>query len=140
MTNKKYIDAEAFKRRVMESAFVANRQPIYDIAKGICEMVDFVEPADVALVVHGCWIDRNEKTWCSVCDASNKQYKPPYCPHCGAMMDGENAEHCVSCGENIPEGRQVCPACEGGCVMEYLKFALIMYRIQDMKQDTLKNT
>ncbi len=29
---------------------------------------------------------------------------------CGA--NGENAEHCVMCGEVIPEGRQVCPNCE----------------------------
>lgn len=44
--------------------------------------------ADVAPVVHGEWIDRDEKTWCNVCHASNKQYKPLYCPHCGAKMDG----------------------------------------------------
>lgn len=25
----------------------------------------------------------------------------------------ENAEHCVSCGEVIPEGRQTCPKCFG---------------------------
>ena len=23
-----------------------------------------------------------------------------------------NAEHCIFCGNDIPEGRQVCPACE----------------------------
>lgn len=23
-----------------------------------------------------------------------------------------NAEHCICCGEVIPEGRQVCPKCE----------------------------
>ena len=27
---------------------------------------------------------------------------------------GKNAEHCVCCGEIIPEGRQVCPTCENG--------------------------
>lgn len=37
--------------------------------------------------VVGKWIDRDGKTWCSRCDASNKQYKPPYCPHCGAKME-----------------------------------------------------
>lgn len=42
---------------------------------------------DVAEVRHGKWIDRDGKTWCSLCQASNKQYKPPYCPHCGAKMD-----------------------------------------------------
>ena len=26
----------------------------------------------------------------------------------------ENAEHCICCDEIIPEGRQVCPACERG--------------------------
>ena len=26
----------------------------------------------------------------------------------------ENAEHCICCDEIIPEGCQVCPACEGG--------------------------
>lgn len=36
----------------------------------------------------GEWINRDEKTWCSLCGASNKQYKPPYCPHCGAKMKG----------------------------------------------------
>ena len=36
----------------------------------------------------GKWIDRDGKTWCSLCGASNKQYKPPFCPHCGAKMKG----------------------------------------------------
>jgi hypothetical protein len=26
----------------------------------------------------------------------------------------DNADRCVCCGDVIPEGRQVCPACEGG--------------------------
>ena len=38
-------------------------------------------------LVHAHWIDRDGKTWCSKCDASNKAYKPPFCPHCGAKMD-----------------------------------------------------
>ena len=24
----------------------------------------------------------------------------------------DNSEHCVCCGKDIPEGRQVCPQCE----------------------------
>lgn len=27
---------------------------------------------------------------------------------------GDNADRCVCCGDVIPEGRQVCPGCEGG--------------------------
>ena len=48
--------------------------------------------ADVVEVRHAIWIDEYGKTWCSRCDASNKQYKPPYCPHCGAKMDGGKTE------------------------------------------------
>lgn len=29
---------------------------------------------------------------------------------------GANADRCVCCGDVIPEGRQVCPACEAGDV------------------------
>ena len=36
-----------------------------------------------------------------------------YC-HLGRRKRGENADRCVCCGDVIPEGRQVCPACEGG--------------------------
>lgn len=43
-------------------------------------------------MVHAYWIDRDGKTWCSKCGASNKAYKPPFCPHCGARM-GEEKNH-----------------------------------------------
>ena len=39
------------------------------------------------------------------------------CPYCGSDdvedWDEENVDACVSCGAPIPEGRQVCPDCEG---------------------------
>lgn len=34
------------------------------------------------------------------------------CP--GLWSESENVNRCVCCGEIIPEGRQVCPICEGG--------------------------
>ena len=47
--------------------------------------------ADVAPVVHARWemrpIDGKEKSCCTHCGSPNKQYSPPYCPHCGAKMD-----------------------------------------------------
>lgn len=49
---------------------------------------DGVDLVEYAPVLHGRWIDRGEKTWCSECGASNKAYKPPFCPHCGVKMDG----------------------------------------------------
>ena len=50
-------------------------------------------------VVHGHWIDRIEifsesegpvpALGCSVCGTSQRKYRrTPYCPHCGAKMDG----------------------------------------------------
>jgi hypothetical protein len=29
------------------------------------------------------------KAVCNLCGMPNKQYTPPYCPHCGAKMDGD---------------------------------------------------
>ena len=46
-------------------------------------------------VVHAEWIKHYIKIgnfdWkykCSMCGKFNKQYSSPYCPHCGAKMDG----------------------------------------------------
>lgn len=48
---------------------------------------------DVSQVRHGRWIKNTvngeEKAVCSKCGATNKQYEPPFCPHCGAIMDLE---------------------------------------------------
>ena len=55
----------------------------------IVQVIEMLPAVDAAPVVHAHWIDRDGKTWCSECGASNKAYKPPFCPHCGAMMDKE---------------------------------------------------
>lgn len=51
-----------------------------------------VPAADAVKVVHSRWeiriIEGKEKACCSHCDQPNKLYTPPYCPHCGAKMDG----------------------------------------------------
>ena len=57
-----------------------------------------IPAADVAPVVHGRWEMRptgmatdtgpEYKAYCTVCNEPNKQYQPPFCPHCGAKMDG----------------------------------------------------
>ena len=53
------------------------------------EDIEAAEAVDAAPAeAHGRWIDRDGKTWCDKCGASNKAYKPPFCPHCGARMDG----------------------------------------------------
>ena len=35
-------------------------------------------------------------------------------PYSKQMTIADNADRCVCCGDVIPEGRQVCPKCEGG--------------------------
>lgn len=47
--------------------------------------------ADVASVVHAEWVMKDVsgemKAVCTHCGKPNKQYTPPYCPHCGAKME-----------------------------------------------------
>ena len=62
-------------------------------------MLRSIPAADVAPVVHAHWemkpVDTTpgtyhlKKAFCSNCGKPNKQYRPPYCPHCGAKMDEE---------------------------------------------------
>ena len=57
-----------------------------------------VPSADVEPVRHGRWETRptgmvtdtgpEYKAYCTVCNEPNKQYQPPFCPHCGGKMDG----------------------------------------------------
>ncbi len=66
------------------------------------QMLEKLPAADVAPVVHGRWEMRptgmatdtgpEYKAYCTVCNEPNKQYQPPFCPHCGAKMDG-GADH-----------------------------------------------
>ena len=66
----------------------------------ICE-VDAQTVADVAPVVHGRWEQDAYGDWyCTNCDevvaicesGRERTYRKPYCPHCGAKMDG-GADH-----------------------------------------------
>lgn len=58
-------------------------------------IIDNVEAADVAPVVHGEWLcaetDDEQFFLCSVCN--DKEYwESNYCPECGAKMDEEQEE------------------------------------------------
>lgn len=101
MAEKEYIEREAAideieSLSVAVTGLRAGKNLLTRYAKhykdSVVKVLSDVPAADVVEVVHAQWIDRDEKTWCSNCDASNKQYKPPYCPHCGARMDGERKE------------------------------------------------
>lgn len=64
------------------------------------KLFDSVPAADVVEVVHGEWIDKptgaygRTQSWCSACGKhsgiggiESNRHKP-YCPNCGAKMDG----------------------------------------------------
>ena len=66
----------------------------------IADKLEEISTADVEEVRHGHWIERIEKpSWleddvevyyeCSECGTSHWSIMPPYCPECGAKMDGE---------------------------------------------------
>lgn len=74
----------------------------YDAWDEIIDALENIPSADVAPVVHGRWEMRptwmatdtgpEYKAYCTICNEPNKQYRPPFCPHCGAKMDGERKD------------------------------------------------
>ena len=66
----------------------------------LCEVIEKLPVADVAPVVHGEWIANRGGPFilgheCSLCgyydeQVSNRLNPTPYCPKCGAKMDGGN--------------------------------------------------
>ena len=80
----KYIDAEKLKRTLIDKySFL----PAF-----VVRAIEESPAVDVVEVKHGKWIDlgRNYYTvisQCSVCE-SKYDFRPPYCPNCGAKMEG----------------------------------------------------
>ena len=50
-----------------------------------CALIDDAPAVDAEPVRHGSWYYCE----CSACKGICIQYKPPYCPNCGAKMDAE---------------------------------------------------
>lgn len=95
--------AEYIKREAVLRAVQGQRSPCRSPAQN--RMLDClkaavirISAADVVPVVYGRWEMRptgmatdtgpEYKAYCTVCNEPNKQYQPPFCPHCGAKMDG----------------------------------------------------
>lgn len=82
MTMAEYIDREKAKRLLhIEYAYAAE------------QLLDEIPAADVAPVVHGVWvrvhkIDPISGYRCSKCRRIVGFDLTPYCPNCGAKMDG----------------------------------------------------
>ena len=62
----------------------------------IIERLESAPTADVQEVRHGEWVRKNGEMYCSECGGEalmdEVYYKSPYCPKCGAKIDGGNAE------------------------------------------------
>ena len=94
-----YISKQAFKEKYLACGWLPEMSE---------EEFDAFPAADVVEVRHGRWIEldecANEGVYCSVCRKkvyridyawSNNpvKMKSPYCPNCGALMDGKEAGH-----------------------------------------------
>lgn len=61
----------------------------------------FINKADFVEVRHGEWIDLNITEWqCSECNYRVERWNnTPYCPKCGAKMDGKDIDVPTTDGE-----------------------------------------
>lgn len=90
----KYIDAEQMKCQIRHHGVPDDSYDDEEREDIMCEMVDYLPEADVVEVKHGEW-QKHYKSGTTVsdgfvsscCDMWNER-KTPYCPHCGAKMDG----------------------------------------------------
>lgn len=95
-----YIKREALEKKLNERlAYLLDKNGPYDyFTDGYDEAVSTVEEfpsADVAPVVHARWgtgrfnlETGNYEEQCTRCRNFSKEYGKPYCPNCGAKMDG----------------------------------------------------
>ena len=108
MAEKEYIEREALVERLKKEECDC---------EWLWTILD-IPAADVEPVRHGHWYNRGGRFRCSVCDNKAllkdiggtggwsheyEQQKSPYCPNCGAKMDGgaENAKHTGN-NNNLP--------------------------------------
>ena len=87
-----YIKREALVHR-LKSPY------LFNISQRIFEIISEIPAADVAPVVHGRWgtgrvnlETGNYEEQCTRCRNFSKEYGKPYCPNCGAKMDGGQCE------------------------------------------------
>lgn len=88
-----YIEREAVKEAI---GFIRLHHIEYAENKSLLDAINEIPAADVALVKHGRWNDGDP--YCPVCGKDKfggldadvwADWKPNFCPNCGAMMDGD---------------------------------------------------
>ena len=89
-----YIERGALYEALTAAAVNDKFKSLGTWAKAICVLHD-LPAADVALVVHGRWIEQEKYTFgvmydCSICGDRilDNGHSWNYCPNCGARMDG----------------------------------------------------
>ncbi len=90
----KYIEKSKLEKELLDWAVCLNNPDTLSRSDAMF-IIDNVEAADVAPVVHGEWLcaetDDEQFFLCSVCN--DKEYwESNYCPNCGAKMDAEQEE------------------------------------------------
>ena len=109
--------AEYIERETAVKAVLRERKPENSVAQNrklsiIQRELVTIPAADVAPVVHGRWEQDAYGDWyCTNCDevvaicesGRERTYRKPYCPNCGAKMDGgdSNAADPAGCGGGI---------------------------------------
>ena len=92
-----YIKRESAVKAANEWVSEACKEPVMRASR-LFDKLQKVPVADVAPVVHGRWEQDADGDWyCTNCDEAvaicesgkERTYRKPYCPNCGAKMDGE---------------------------------------------------
>lgn len=102
---KEYIEREAVKDEILSWAVFINH-PKFLSKEDTLHCIDSLPAADVAPVRHGQWIEYDGDDagfhFCSECKGQAFNYEENgevievlsrWCPHCGALMDGEETAH-----------------------------------------------
>lgn len=102
-----YINAAEYRDEFVNGVYgELSDDPGWNRANAIIDLFDSAPEADVAPIVHARWIGSGEDVYCSNPDCHCHplkgmdadtvfywSFKPPYCPHCGAKMDGGKTDN-----------------------------------------------
>lgn len=100
-----YIKREAAFDAITDLAGKAPTRSAYESVWKSARVLKSIPAADVAPVVHGHWVVRfdgpykRRRCYCSHCGKHNgvggiaQNQEKPYCPNCGAKMDGKEKLH-----------------------------------------------
>lgn len=87
---EKFIDVDKCREEFVSAVFdILSKDKDKLNANLIVNAFDDMPAADVEPVRHSKWIADVGEYYCARCE-NEMQYVTPYCPKCGAKMDGDN--------------------------------------------------